>query len=75
VAPPSETHEESEDEEMFDLNKLKNDKAFAGLKEIKVTFDYNGKLIPVKEPNLTNLKVYPVVKIGKKKPAGGPSSS
>lgn len=45
------------DEEAFDLNKLKKEKQFAHIKELKVTFDYDGKIVPIKEPNLNFFKV------------------
>ena len=47
-----------DDDEVFDLNKLKkNNKEFANQKELKITFDHNGKPMAVKEPNFNNIKI------------------
>lgn len=53
----------SDDEDTFDLKRLQKEKQFAHLKELKVTFDYNGKIVPVKDPALNQKIVNPEVSI------------
>ena len=57
------TFADSDDEDTFSLARLKKEKQFANLKELKVTFDYDGKVVPVKEANASMQMVSPNINI------------
>ena len=64
------TFADSEDEDTFSLARLKKEKQFANLKELKVTFDYDGKVVPVKEANASMQMVSPNINIDQQGSSG-----